>query len=108
MEIKATHEEKLEALKSWESRRKEMDSNIAKFENLVGISFESPFVESIRRLQEQDRKITSQIVGDTEEWLDWYCYENGFGADGMTVEINDQSRLVPNIEALLAVIEENA
>lgn len=108
MEIKATREEKLEALRGWEARRKDMDSNIAKFENLVGISFESPFVESIRRLQERDRIITSQIVGDTDEWLDWYCYENSFGADEMTVEISGQSRLVPNIESLLAVIEENA
>ena len=105
MEIKATREEKLEALRGWENRRRDMDSKIAQFEDLLGISPESPFLDAVRRLQEQDRIITSQIVGDDDEWLDWYCYENCFGADGMVVEIDGVERTVKNVEELLAVIE---
>lgn len=105
MEIKATREEKLEALRGWEARRKDMDSKIAQLEELTGISWESPFLESIRRVQEQDRIITSQIVEDKGEWLDWYCYENSFGADGMTIEINGRKMLARNVEELLEAIE---
>ena len=105
MEIKATREEKLEALRGWEARRKDMDSKIAQLEKLTGISWESPFLDAIRRIQEQDRIITSQIVEDNDEWLDWYCYENSFGADGMTIKVGDALSTVPNIEALLEAIE---
>lgn len=105
MEIKATREEKLEALRGWEARRKDMDSKIAQLEDLLGISPESPFLDAIRRLQEQDRIVTSQIVGDDDEWLDWYCYENSFGADGMTIKVGDVLSTVPNIEELLEAIE---
>ena len=105
MEIKATREEKLDALRGWEARRKDMDSKIAQLEELTGISWESPFLESIRRVQEQDRIITSQIVEDKGEWLDWYCYENSFGADGMTIKVGDTISTVPDLESLLNAIE---
>ena len=105
MKIEATREEKLEALRGWENRRKDMDSKIAQLEDLLGISPESVFLDAVRRLQEQDRIITSRIVGDDDEWLDWYCYENSFGADGMIVEIDGRERTVKNVEELFAVIE---
>ena len=105
MEIKSTREEKLDALRGWELRRKDMDSKIAQLEDLLGIAPESPFLDSIRRIQEHDRIITSQIVGDDDEWLDWYCYENSFGADGMTIKVGDTISTVPDLESLLEAIE---
>lgn len=108
MKIESTREERLEALKGWEDRRKDMDSKIAQLEDLLGISPESPVLDAVRRLQERDRVITSLIVGDEDEWLDWYCYENSFGADGMTVSIDGRKRLVKSVEELLCVIEESA
>ena len=105
MEIKATREEKLDAIRGWELRRKDMDSKIAQLEDLLGIAPESPFLDAIRRIQEQDRIMTSQIVGDDDEWLDWYCYENSFGADGMTAIVNGRESTVKNVEELLEMIE---
>lgn len=108
MKVESTREEKLEALKGWETRRKDMDSKIAQLEDLLGISPESAFLDAVRRLQERDRVVTSLIVGDEGEWLDWYCYENSFGADGKRVVIDGCTRLVKNVEELLSVLEEQA
>ena len=105
MKIEATREEKLKALKDWENRRKDLDSKIAQLEDLMGIAPESLFLDAVRRTQERDRTITSLIVGDDEGWLDWYCYENSFGADGMTVRHSGRDILVPTVESLLEVIE---
>jgi hypothetical protein len=105
MKIESTREEKIEALKGWETRRKDMDSKIAQLEDLLGISPESVFLDAVRRIQEQDRIMTSLIVGDNDEWLDWYCYENSFGADGMTINIGGRESLATNVEELLEAIE---
>jgi hypothetical protein len=105
VKVESTREEKLEALKGWESRRKDMDSKIAQLEDLLGISPESVFLDAVRRIQEQDRIMTSLIVGDDSEWLDWYCYENSFGADGMIASVNGRESTVKNVEELLEMIE---
>lgn len=105
MEIKATREEKLQALKDWEVRRKESEEQIAKLEDLIGVSFESPFIEAVRKLQDADMKITAKIAGDTEEWLDWYCYENSMGTDGMGASINGRDIIITDVEQLLSAIE---
>ena len=106
MQITSTREEKLEALHAWQARRIAMEEQLNAFEQLAGVSFESPFITCIHVIMEADSKITSVIVDDRDEWLDWFCYENGYGDGGMKVNIGGRERLVPDVEALLSVIEE--
>lgn len=106
MQITSTREEKLEALHAWQARRTAMEEQINAFEQLAGVSFESPFITCIHAIMEADSKITSLIVDDRDEWLDWYCYENSYGYCGMEVSIGGREQLVPDVEALLSVIEE--
>lgn len=106
MQITSTREEKLEALHAWQARRTSMEEQINDFEQLAGVSFESPFITCIHAVMEADSKITSLIVDDRNEWLDWYCYENSYGHCGMEVNIGGLEQLVPDVETLLSVIEE--
>ena len=106
MQITSTREEKLEALHGWQARRTAMEEQINAFEQLAGVSFESPFITCIHAIMEADRKVTSLIVDDRDEWLDWFCYENSYGYCRKVVSIGGQERLVPDVEDLLSVIEE--
>ncbi len=106
MQITSTREEKLEALHAWQARRTAMEEQINAFERLAGVSFESPFITCIHAIMEADRKATSLIVDDRDEWIDWHCYENDYGCGGMGVNLGGREQLVPDVEALLSVIEE--
>lgn len=50
-------------------------------------------------------KVISEIVGDKDEWIFWYMYDNDYGMGNNTVFIDDKYISVKSVEDLWDVIK---
>ena len=105
MEIKATREEKLELLKQWESRSKELDKQIESLRCVLRTDPGSPLLEAVYRIQDAEMALVSTVVGDTYEWLHWYRFETCYGLVMNVSNVDGKKLVVKNAERLLMAIE---
>ena len=77
------------------------------------LSIDSDFLNSIHACIENYIQLTSKLVGDENEWIEWYIYENKFGKNKLNVIITDKSQtpnkeksfIVDNVSKLIKIME---
>lgn len=106
--------EKLALLKTWQETYQTLDKAFDDFETALGCNIcESKFFDSCwNSFQNYTKAIallleTETVVG-VEEWLSWYCYENGMGEKEMEAKARSWKRMrkIKTLTDLLKVIEE--
>lgn len=101
-----TREEKLETLMQWQ----EFAGRIKALLNSIKLLFnssDSPIHREYWRLYTDYTALIAQLVGDRNEWLEWYAWENEFGAKSLVAGIDKNTFKVRNIADLLNIIEQH-
>ncbi len=93
-----TAKEKIECLKkAFEDCDKILDA----IDDVVGISPEAPLFRSICRLQNITVRATAESIGMEPEALDWFVYENRFGAKKFKCGKDGVETVIDSIDAFL-------
>lgn len=50
--------------------------------------------------------LLSDAIGDKNEWIGWYCFDNDFGKKGLMAGYGMECKLIPTIDDLWELIEE--
>lgn len=93
-----TAKEKIERMKQ---AFEDCDKALNILESAVGIILESPLYKTISRLQDVTVIATADSIGIETEALDWFVYENNFGATGHVCEKDGVETVIDSIDAFL-------
>jgi hypothetical protein len=102
-----TKDEKLEALKMWESTINESDSVFDPMIEMMGLHPDGALCELVGRLQSDLTESVSMAVGDTNGWLAWYWLENDMGNKGMEAGHDANLKKIRFVDELLELIEQD-
>lgn len=97
--------DKLKALQVWEQVTKAVDKQFGDFEKLFGF-VESPFTDALFRMQLEYTEAVAKTVGDEDECMMWYQFDNDMGAKCLKAGIEGDMREIKTMEDLLWLIEE--
>ena len=100
-----THAEKVILLTSLQVTVKESQQALKRVYEVFGCNPEGRFQESIYNLQAFAIKAAATAVGDTADWVDWYAYENEWGAKKYEAGHENDMRPICNVEDLIWVME---
>jgi hypothetical protein len=100
-------EQKLVALKMWESTINESDSVFDPMIEMMGLHPDGALCELVGRLQSDLTESVSMAVGDTNGWLAWYWLENDMGNKGMEAGYNGNLKKIRFVDELLELIEQD-
>ncbi len=70
-----TPAEKLAALQRWADAITASDAHMAALDKLMGLAPEGCTQTMVQRLQDVVTYATADLVGDMDEWLQWYRFE---------------------------------
>lgn len=73
---------------------------------LTQASLESPLIDAGLRIAEGYTHVTSELVGDKNEWLTWYWLENNMGAKALAAGFGPKIVPVRTVEQLIEIIEQ--
>lgn len=97
-----TREQKLELLREWESKVRISRQKMIALSETIKNEHLDPFAE----IEIAYTKSIARIVGDSDDWLDWYSTENELGDAGLTWQMPNGEMINKNsIERLLDAIE---
>lgn len=83
-------EEIRKTLHVWKETIADAEWQIDELSKLVGASPESVLIQAIHNLETEYTKSVAALVGDDNEWLDWYWLEVDMGSkDHNTVTLNN-------------------
>jgi len=102
-----TPAEMLPILTEWHKAMIDSDAAIAWYLEPLKLSPDSPLYESIWTLQGSMTKTVSKLVGDQDEWLAWYRFDNEMGKAGREAMIDGKYRKVRTLKQLARVIVES-
>ena len=97
-----TKEETKEILTEFFETYGEYNENLDKLTDLVGIG--GCFVESFFKLISLHVKTIERLIGDKNETIDWYLWENNCGSKGLEAGNNDETRPIKTIDDLIWLI----
>lgn len=75
----------LPTLKEWESIYRDWQVQYATLNALTKCGPDAPITLAIGRMWDAYSNAIAREVGDENDWLDWYCWENDMGAKGLEV-----------------------
>ncbi len=89
--------------KSYQNFRKEEDKLSAVFGG--GIN-ESGLFNCAYKLFDNYTDVLSKLIGDNNDWLNWWMFETQCGEKGTKVKIGGKMREIKNLKDLLKVIDD--
>ena len=93
-----------EHLIRWAAHQKALTTQYEALQNLTGADCESPLLTAVFAVWAAYTVAVSEIVGDRNDFLQWYEYECQMGANPMEVTIGDKTIKVRTIRQLATVI----
>jgi hypothetical protein len=81
--VSMTHDERVAAIKRVCNVIKIGDDAFDGLAKIVGCNPEAPIWTALHMAHGALVNTTAVLIGDTDEWLSWYIYENDMGAQGM-------------------------
>lgn len=78
-----TKKEILAHLVEWERVQRELDAQLDLFCDLTRAQPDSPLFGAIYKTKEAHLDAVALIVGDKGGWLNWWAFENDYGAKAM-------------------------
>jgi hypothetical protein len=101
-----TPAEKLAALQRWHDAITASDAHLNALDNLIGLVPEGGLRTAVQTAQDALTDATSELVGDTDGWLDWHRFTNAMGARGYIASPRrGESKPIITLADLLWVIE---
>lgn len=101
-----TTEGKLAALGQWQKTYEDLDQSFDLLKPVFGCVADGPLWEAAWRGFERYTATLGQLLGDGGDWLNWYCYENDMGAEGLRAGYGEEMRPIKNLDDLLTLIDE--
>lgn len=84
---------------------KENEKELSNIYNIFGANPDGNFQRSVFKLQDFAIKQTSKIIGDNEEWLDWFIYENDWGEKAFEAGYDDNLKEIKTIDDLVDLLD---
>ncbi len=100
-----TPAEKLAALQRWADAITANDAHMAALDKLMGLVPEGGTQTMVQKLQDVATHATADLVGDMDEWLQWYRFENAMSKGKRTCLVGKKPKRVRNLKDLLWMIE---
>lgn len=75
----------LPTLKDWESIYRHWQVQYDALNALTKCGPDAPITLAMGRMWDAYSNLIAREVGDENDWLDWYCWENDMGAKGLEV-----------------------
>ena len=100
-----THKEILSRLETWAALQTALGAQMDTFCDLTGADPGSPLLAPVFALSDAYTDLMSEVVGDTDEWLNWYHYECSMGEEPKEAVLDhDHLLLVDSLRQLAVVI----
>jgi hypothetical protein len=97
-----------ERLKDWQILQKGLTAAYGDLNALTGAMPDCPLLNPVFALWAAYTESISELVGDHEQWLEWYEYECKMGKNPKWVKISDGREFaVKSLKQLLMVIEDH-
>lgn len=91
-----TTKERMKLLTEWKEQFEKCDQAWTALEKIFrGLDCDSQIGDAIWRTQQRYTEAVGKLIGDDNDWLDWYCYDNNMGADGKKAKAAKWKRLQP-------------
>lgn len=102
-----TKDKALGTLQRWQDMYNNLEAAYSPLEKAFGASYEGELPDAMWRMFDSYTELLGDVLGDTQDWLSWYCYETDMGKKDMRVFIPDVWNHLPvkNVSDLYAVIE---
>lgn len=95
-------------LQKWLDNSISVYDEIEKLDSILMSSPDSPLKQAIWEMHAGYTKAVSKIIGDKDEWLNWFAWECDFGRDPKVIAFSDGETLVVcGIADLLDAIKSN-
>lgn len=93
-------------LNEWENTLLRVEDNMDELNKVLGCSPEYPLWESINKLADRYTDLVSEKVGDDNELLSWYRFDNGYGCNNLKAGKGEDLKPVTDVEGLLPFLRE--
>lgn len=101
-----TKERRAHIIKEWAKRIAAIEAAHADLYRLTLAAPESPLIDAGTRIADAYTHATSELVGDTNEWLTWFRLENDMGAKALAAGFEPKIVPVRTVEQLIEIIEQ--
>jgi len=91
-------------LDMWKNQYEKLDNVQRELARLTGINSESPITKPMWMIWESYTDVLSRLLGDEEDWLYWFVYENDMGKKGLKVQSIADSK-PKEVKTLLHLVE---
>ena len=101
-----TKKEKLKLLQDWENQFHVTDKAWKCLKLLFGsIDCDSEIGKAIWGSFTEYSRVMAMLLGDKDEWLSWYCWDNDMGQNELEAGYDCKMTKINNLESLLQLIE---
>ncbi|MXS85325.1 hypothetical protein ABO04_05170 [Nitrosomonas sp. HPC101] len=77
-------------LRAWQETISDLEDQLDALSKIVQACPESPLINAIHRIESRYTRSVARLVGDDNEWLDWYWLEVDMGSkEHNTVTLNN-------------------
>ena len=91
-------------LEYWQGRVEKLEMQLEAFRAMTGATVESDFAASIYSVMDAYTVAVSELIGDEDEWLNWYQYECDMGRSPKSFSRNKKKITVRTLNQLARVI----
>lgn len=102
MSVKMIHA----AVKQAVEAHKSVSDAFDKLEEALGVRVDSGFFNPYWKAMEALVGAVSIAVGDEQDWISWYIYDNEYGEKGLKAGYDGKLKKIGSIKAVVRLIEE--
>ena len=77
-----------------------------KLESALGVQPDFGFFNECWKAMEASLKAVSIAVGDKDDWISWFAYDNDYGREALKAGYGDNLKSIRNVKGLIWLIEE--
>ncbi len=104
MAERMTVTEMLPLLQTWAERHAALSTQMEALAKPLGGTFDGPLFDAVWLTWDAYTDQLAHRIGDTSDWLQWYCSENDMGRKALEVSSFSRSIKVRTLRQLAAVI----
>lgn len=94
----------LPLLQQWSERHAALSKQMDALSNIFGGTFDGPLFDAVWLTWEAYTDQLAHRIGDTADWLHWYCGDNAMGTKGLEVSSYSRKIKVRTLRQLATVI----
>lgn len=102
MSVKTIHTAVKKAVEAHKAASDAFDT----LQNALGVQPDFGFFDECWKAMEASLKAVSIAVGDEQDWISWYAYDNDYGREALKAGYDGKLRRIRNVKGLVRLIEE--